>query len=101
MIKDDIKGIAIPILKKYGVKKASLFGSFVRGEETPQSDIDMLVQFEEGKSLLDLIGLEMELEETFQRKFDVITYKSVHHLLRNSILGEQEIFYEETTDYVS
>ena len=43
---EEIKSLIIPILKRYGVKKASLFGSFVRGENTERSDIDILVEFE-------------------------------------------------------
>jgi predicted nucleotidyltransferase len=93
----DIKTKSIPILKKHGIKKAAIFGSYVRGEETKDSDIDMLVEFAnvETKSLLDLIGLEQELEEFFNKKVDVITYKSIHPLLKDYILKEQEVFYEE------
>lgn len=80
----------IEILKKYGVKRASLFGSAVRGEERRGSDIDILVEFEEGRSLLDLSGLKIELEELLERKVDVLTYKSLHPLLKNKILAEQE-----------
>ena len=80
----------IEILKKYGVKRASLFGSVVRGEERRGSDIDILVEFEEGRSLLDLSGLKIELEELLERKVDVLTYKSLHPLLKNKILAEQE-----------
>ncbi len=87
----------IPVLQEYGVKKAALFGSFVRGEEKPESDVDILVEFKdrENKTLLDLVGLELELEEVLNRKVDVLTYRSVHPLLKDHILKEQEIFYEK------
>jgi predicted nucleotidyltransferase len=49
-------------LKRFGVKRASLFGSLARGEDREDSDIDILVEFEAGKSLLDLAGLKIELE---------------------------------------
>jgi len=95
--KEEIKQAVIHTLKKFGVIKASLFGSFVRGEQNEKSDIDMLVEFgdRENKTLLDLIGLELELEELLNQKVDVITYQSLNPLLKDYILGEQEVFYEE------
>ena len=85
-----IKSIIIKVLKKHDVKKASLFGSIVRGESTENSDIDLLVEFEGEKSLLDLAGLKIELQELLGREVDVITYRSLHPLLREKILNEQE-----------
>ena len=79
----------IPILKRYGVVKAGLFGSFVRGEATRKSDIDILIQFRGRKSLLDLVGLEIELEKKLKRKADVLTYNSIHPLLKDRILDEE------------
>jgi len=79
------------ILKKHDVEKAALFGSFVRGEQTKKSDIDLLVQFKGEKSLLDLVGLKQELEDKFKRKVDVLTYGSLHPLLRERILREQKV----------
>ena len=74
---------------RYGVRKAALFGSIVRDEATEDSDIDLLVEFEPGKSLLDLAGLKSELERTLKRKVDIVTYRSLHPLLRDRILSEQ------------
>jgi predicted nucleotidyltransferase len=87
---DKIKPKVVLILKKNGVKKAGFFGSFVRSEQKKGSDIDLLVEFKEGKSLLDLIGLEQYLNQEFNEKFDLITYASLHPLLKNRILSEEE-----------
>ena len=65
---EKIKSEILPVLRKYDVKRASLFGSIARGEETEKSDIDILVEFEGRKSLLDLAGLKIELEEKLKRK---------------------------------
>lgn len=94
---EEVKNKVIPILKQHGVKKAALFGSFARGEQREDSDIDILVEFKdrENKTLLDLVGLQLELEELLNRKVDVLTYHSVHPLLKDYILKDQEIFYEE------
>ena len=83
------KRLIVPILKEYGVLKASLFGSIVRNELTEDSDIDILVEFREDKTLLDLVGLQNALTEKFERKVDVITYNSIHPLLKDQILNEQ------------
>jgi len=88
---EDIKYKIIPILRRYDVKRAALFGSFVRGEQREDSDIDILVEFKDGKSLLDLVGLKIELEEALGRKVDVLTYNSLHPLLRDKILQEQKV----------
>ena len=79
----------IRILRRHDVVKAGIFGSYVRGEATKKSDIDILIKFKGRKSLLDLIGLEMELEKTFKRDFDVLTYNSLHPLLKDTILAEE------------
>ncbi len=93
---EEIKGGIAAVLKKHGVKKAALFGSYARGEDTPKSDIDLLVEFKGRKSLLDLAGLSIELEDKMGKKFDVLTYNSLHPLLKDRILGEQEIIFGET-----
>jgi hypothetical protein len=85
----------IPILKNQGVLKASLFGSFARGDETSNSDIDLLVKFARGKTLLDLIGLKLDLEKKLGKKIDILTYDSIHPFLKDRILKEQQIIYEK------
>lgn len=97
MEKEDVKSYIISVLKKHGVLKASLFGSYVRGEQTTVSDIDILVELEENRSLLDLIRLEMELSEVIGRKVDVLTYGSLNSLIKDTILSEQELIYEKAT----
>lgn len=86
---DQIKKKAIPILKKAGVKRSSLFGSVVRGDDTKNSDIDMLVELPEDKSLLDLVRLQNKLEDTLGKKVDLLTYNSIHPLLKGYIQKDQ------------
>ena len=64
------------LLKKYRVKKIGLFGSFVRDEASPESDIDLLVDFEE-KTFDNYIELSFELEKLFKRKVDLLTEKGI------------------------
>jgi hypothetical protein len=86
---DTYKNTILNILKRHDVKRASLFGSIVREELTDQSDIDILVEFKGTKSLLDLAALKIELEEALKCNVDVLTYGSLHPLLKNQILAEQ------------
>jgi len=81
--------IILEILKKHEVIKASLFGSIVREEMTIDSDIDLIIEFKGDKSLLDLAALQIELEEKLKLKVDVLTYNSIHPLLKDQILAEQ------------
>jgi uncharacterized protein len=80
-----IKEKSIPELKKAGVLRSALFGSFARGEAGLDSDVDILIEFPEDKTLYDLIELEQNLGSALGRKVDVVTYRSLHHLLRDQI----------------
>ena len=88
---EEIKRKILPVLRRHGVTKAAVFGSFVRGEDKKGSDLDLLVKLEDEKSLLDLAGLKVELEELLKMKVDVLTYNSLHPLLKDRILGEQKV----------
>ncbi len=79
----------IDILRRNDVKRASFFGSIVRGEMNKESDVDLLVEFEGRKSLLDISGLKIDLEDALNRRVDVVTYRSLHPLLKEKILAEQ------------
>ena len=86
---DHIKTTILDTLQQFGVKKAALFGSIVRSEATDDSDIDLLVEFEPGRSLFDLAGLKLELERLLGKNVDIVTYRSLHPLLRDKILSHQ------------
>lgn len=75
-------------MRRHGVVRASVFGSVARGDGLPTSDIDFLVEFQEGRSLLDLVGLRLDLAEALDREVDVATPASLHPMLRDRILGE-------------
>jgi predicted nucleotidyltransferase len=80
---------ALPILRRYGVTRAGVFGSRARGEAQADSDLDLLVDLPEGSSLLDLVGLQLDLGDTLGLSVDAHTYRSLHHLLRDRILAEE------------
>lgn len=85
-----IKKKALPILKRHAVKRASIFGSFARGNANLRSDVDFLIEYKEkNKSLFDLVDLKSDLEKTLDRKVDLITYNSIYWRIRDRILAEQ------------
>lgn len=86
-----IENVVVPILKQYGVSRASLFGSVVHGKLGPDSDIDLLVDMPAGASLIDLASLGLDLEQALGRKVDILTYNSIHPRLRERILAEQVV----------
>ena len=87
-----IKKKIVPILKKHAVKRAAVFGSFARGEARAKSDVDILIEYKtKNKSLFDLVDLKSDLEETLDRKVDLITYNSIYWRIRERILAEQVV----------
>ena len=75
------------ILKQFGVQKLGLFGSAVRGEESADSDLDFLVEFEK-KSFDRYMDLKFLLEELFQRPVDLVLADNLKPRLRPYILNE-------------
>ena len=65
---EEVKQKINPILQRYGVKRAGLFGSCVRGEMSEDSDIDILVEIDANISLLDFVGIKLEIEDTSDGK---------------------------------
>jgi hypothetical protein len=78
----------LDISARHGARNVRVFGSSVRGDYGPKSDIDFLIDIDDNRSLLDHIALVQELEELLGRKVDVVTEKSVYWLLRRRILRE-------------
>ena len=86
---EEIKSKINPILRRYGVSKAAVFGSYARGEMREYSDIDILVEIEQDISLLDFIGLKLEIEEVLGKKIDLVEYCAIKPFIRERVLKEQ------------
>ena len=69
--------------------KAGIFGSLAKGSFKKSSDIDILIKFKGQRSLFDLARLELELEEKLGRRVDVLTYRSLHPLIKKEVLKEE------------
>ena len=76
------------LVEKYKVKQLGLFGSYVRGEQKPQSDLDILIDFEEYPSLLEFVSLEDELSEMLGLKVDLVMKSNLKPRIGQQILRE-------------
>lgn len=85
---DEILAKIKPVLKQYKVKKADLFGSVAYGEDTAESDVDLLVDLPEGSSLFDMGRLKLDLEEALNKDVDLLTYNSVHPYIKKYVFSK-------------
>lgn len=88
---DSIRRQRVDILhltKRYGASNVRVFGSVARGDARPGSDLDLLVEFDADRSLLDLIGLELDLRDLLGSQVDVVTVASLKERIRPRVLAE-------------
>lgn len=85
---DEIRRTVAAPMSRRGVVRAGVFGSFARGDASDSSDVDFLVEFEEGRTLVDLAGLRLDLCDALGREVDVATPGSLHPKMRDRILLE-------------
>jgi predicted nucleotidyltransferase len=76
------------IARRHGARNVRVFGSVARGEAMPDSDVDFLVDMEPGRSLFDLGGLLMDLQELLGRRVDVVTEPGLRERVRERVLRE-------------
>jgi predicted nucleotidyltransferase len=96
---EEIRARILSVLLPYGVEEIALFGSVVRGEDTPDSDLDILVQFEEpprrSLGLMTWGRLERELTQRCGRKVDLVSTRGLNHHIRPYIEREKVVLYAE------
>lgn len=90
-LEDVVKKVLVP----YGVKRVYIFGSAARGEENPQSDLDMLLVFEKPVGLLAIARIERELTERLRRTVEVVTEGAISPHLRAIVEKERVLVYEK------
>lgn len=85
---DQQRSAILEIAGRHGAHNVRVFGSAVRGDDHHASDVDFLVEFDQRRSLLDQVGLKLDLEDLLDREVDVVTDKSLHPLMRKQVLAE-------------
>jgi len=94
MTYQEIENKVISILGEYGAQTIGIFGSYARGVQRPDSDLDLLVNFKERKSLLTLVRIERELSESIGIKVDLLTEGAVSPYLIDRIKSELKVIYQ-------
>ena len=85
----------VSYLTKQGAKKIGLFGSAARGEERLDSDIDVLVEFSEVKSLFEMVGIEIELTDMLGKKIDLVTEGNLSPYIKDKVMEDLVVIYDE------
>ncbi|MBU0570858.1 MAG: nucleotidyltransferase family protein [Candidatus Omnitrophica bacterium] len=86
----------LEICKNNDIVFLAIFGSFVTGDFTEESDIDLLARFSKPKSLLDLVRIERVFSEVLGRKTDLLTEASISPYLKDRIKSEMKVVYEKS-----
>lgn len=95
---EEIKELIYNTLKKYGIEKAYIFGSYARGESNQQSDVDIMIKKGNLKTLLQLSALAYEIEQILQKQIDIVieeTYTDDINYDSETIKLAKNIFYNE------
>lgn len=92
----EVKKQIIPIIRKYHITKAALFGSILTGKMHKDSDIDLLVELPKNHSLMDRARVKVDLEDKLKIKCDVLNFNGIKSHARESILSSQVTFFHET-----
>lgn len=90
---DEIRAIAAPIAKKYGVEAMYLFGSYARGEATAASDLDFRIERGKLRSLFELGAMHTDLSDGFQKELDLLTTQNIEPDFLNAIRPEEVLLY--------
>ena len=80
----------LEVARRHGASNLRVFGSVARGDDDVDSDVDFLVDLEKGRSLLDLGGLQVDLERLLERRVDVVTENGLRPRIRERVLSEAQ-----------
>ncbi len=89
----DINDKIVNYLKRFNPRRIGIFGSYARNEDTPQSDIDLLVDFSEQVTLFDLGGMKVELSEMLKRPIDIVTERGINTRIKEHIYRDLKIIF--------
>ena len=84
-----------PILSEYGISYAALFGSVARGDDRPESDVDILIRPGKPLGMFSYMALIRSIEESLGRKVDVVTEQSLNKFVRPYVIPELKTIYEK------
>ena len=86
---ESIKKKIVPVLEEAGVSSASVFGSYARGENKKNSDVDILVKPPKSMSLFGIVGLKEKLEKVLGKSVDLVEYNSIKPSIEKYVLRDK------------
>ncbi|MDR0547096.1 MAG: nucleotidyltransferase domain-containing protein [Dysgonamonadaceae bacterium] len=95
MISDTQQNIIINTIMPFNPVKIGIFGSMARGEDTEQSDIDILYQLKDAVGIFNLVRMKDDLEKKLNKKVDLVSEKYIHPKLKPYIMGDLKIIYSD------
>jgi predicted nucleotidyltransferase len=90
----EIKERITPVARQYGLARVYLFGSYARGEAKPDSDIDLCIEKGKLRTLFELSGFCMDIEDVLKKQVDVVTTVGIDDEFRSNIEKDYEVIYE-------
>ena len=87
------------LCKNNAISFLGLFGSYSRGDQTPTSDVDLLVDYSESKSMFDHVRLQRQLSELLNKQVDLVTRRSVHPYIKDYVMRDLKTAYDVKEDY--
>jgi len=79
--------LILPVLKRYLIKRAAIFGSFAKGNENSNSDIDLLIEPEKDFTIFKMLKLEDEISELIKRRVDLVEYSALKPSIKKEVLA--------------
>ena len=83
---EQYRQLILPVLKRYFIKRAAIFGSFAKGNVNANSDIDLLIEPEKGFTIFKMLQLEEEISELTKRKVDLVEYSALKSSIKKEVL---------------
>jgi len=87
-LREEKRQAILDVAYRHGARNIRVYGSVARGQATPNSDLDLLVEWEPGRSLLDVVGLKQDLEDLLGVTVDVGSERGLHWFIRDEVLRE-------------
>jgi predicted nucleotidyltransferase len=82
----DYQQLILPVLKRFEIKRAAIFGSVAKGNHTAESDIDLLIEPAKGFTLYKMLQLESEIGQIIERKIDIVEFSALKSSIKNEVL---------------
>jgi hypothetical protein len=87
-LRHEQRATILDLARRHGARSIRVYGSVARGQATEQSDLDLLVEWEPDRSLLDVVGLKQDLEDLLSVTVDIGSERGLHWFIRDQVLRE-------------